>query len=475
MGQTAKFTIAVLLAVVATLGAVFWLGGLTATGYAGSTDPTEVILAMPTAGDLAEMIDAPGEVEPRKHVSISARVSAMIESLPFEEGQRVEGGERRGEGSVLVELDASDLEAALRSAQAQRAAQAAQIKVSEARLASQRAQITGIKASLAEARRNLERQSKLLASSDVSQSAVDEARRAVEELEAQLRSAEHQLEADRLNIQVLRHNLEAADADIARVQEDLKYTTITSPIDGVITRINAEEGELVVTGTMNNPGTVIMEVADLSRMLFIARVDEADIGRLAEGQPAIIVLQAYPDEQFAGTVESVALQHNTDATGGKYFETEIALDTNGRKIYAGLSGDARITVERQENVLKLPTQAVLGRRVDELPADIRQSSDHVQREKTYTAVVYRCIDEKAVATPVEIGPSDATHTVIRAGLEETNRVIVGPYKVLEGLRHDQSVIDEQAAAEGAAPDEGAEDQPHPTGAEPAAEAEPGDS
>ena len=106
-----------------------------------------------------------------------------------------------------------------------------------------------------------------LRTNDVSQVSCDDARFRVEELEAQLEGAQHTLEAARLNLKVLEHNLEVADEGIAQAKEALSYTTITSPIDGVVTRINAEVGEMVVTGMMNNPGTKILEVGDLSEML----------------------------------------------------------------------------------------------------------------------------------------------------------------------------------------------------------------
>ena len=424
--------------------------------------PARVIVAQPTRGTLAEIVEAPGNVEPRKDVSISARISATLQSLPFEEGDRVcDGKGEGGEASILAKLNASDLEASLKAAKANRAAQAAQIQVSRARLESQKANIRGIEASLAEARKTLQRQQQLYQSRDVSESAVDQARRSVRELEANLQSAKRTLEADQLNLEVLGHRVDSADADITRVEEDLEYTTIRSPIDGTVTRINAEEGETVITGTMNNPGTVILEVADLSEMLFIAQVDEADIGALEVGQPATITLQAYPDRDFEGTVEKIALKPDQSGTGTKYFETEIRMNIGEERIRVGLEGDARIITRRHEQAMLVPSQAVLGLRVDELPKDIRENDPNVKREKTFTPVVYRAVDGKALVTPVTIGPTDATRTLIEAGLEADAPVITGPYKTLENLNHDRAVKQEDdkaapetKAAESSAPDGG---------------------
>ena len=102
-----------------------------------------------------------------------------------------------------------------------------------------------------------------------------------------------------------------------------------------------------------------------------------------------------------------------------------------------------IETTKHENVINVPSQAVLGRSVDSLPLKIRENNPNVDTEKTFTPVVYRYIDEKAVVTPVKIGPSNLTHTVILSGIEEGEQIIIGPYKELEGLSHDKKVRDER--------------------------------
>jgi len=405
----------------------------------GKGDPTPVRVEKPTRGDLAEYVSVRAEVEPKVKVSISARVAARIVELPFEEGDGVR------EGDVLVRLDAADLEAALRSAEANRAARAAQIDVEKARLAGQRANIKGLEATLAQARLDLKRRRALLASNYVSQADVDVLACRVEELSAQLEAARHSLAASELNLEVLRQYLAAADAEIARARDNLTYTTITSPMDGTITRIHAREGEMVIPGTMNNPGTVIIEVADLSRMLLVAQVDETDVGKVRVGQRAIARIHAFPDEEFEGTVDTIALKHDIGQGGMKYYRTKILLKLNGRRIYPGLTADADIETAYHRDVLKVPSQAVLERRVDELPLDVRDGNPNVNMNKTYATVVYRLVDGKAVVTPVTIGASDKTHTVIASGLDEDADVIVGPYSVLESLTHDQELTDEREA------------------------------
>ncbi len=441
-------TIGVVVLIVGVIGVVAVLGP-GATG-GGEGVGTAVRLEAVEVGELVEVVSAPGQVEPVTNVTISARVSARIAEVPFDAGERVTKGDPDADppvpASVLLRLDSTDLEALLRSAQARRDGQAAQIEVEQSRIASQVATLEGTQASLDEAKRDLNRNRELVASGDVSQSAYEQSQMRHDELDSRYTSAKANLEASRRALKVAGYSLLAADADIERAKDNLSYTTITSPIDGVVTIVNVEPGELAVTGTMNNRGTVLLEVADLSTMLVVAQLDEADVGLVHEGQPARVRMLAYPDRIFDGTVRSVAL--SATRLGTKFFKTEILLDTHGEHIYSGLTADAEIEVARHTGVLTVPSQAVLGRPIDDLPVDIRDDSEFVDKDKTIATVVYRFIDGKAVVTPVKIGPSDVTHTVILGGLEAGERVIVGPYKALEGLKHDQSVKDEREEKDG---------------------------
>ena len=415
----------------------------------GAKKAETVQIAKAELGELVEFVSAPGEIEPRKKVEISAKFSARIIELPVEEGDEVSRGDPKAEppvpGSLLVQLDAKDLESQLVSAEAGRAALAAQVEVEKAAIASQRASLEGLGATLEEAERDSARKKGLLESQDISQSMYDPVKYRADELRARFTAAEHTLKSAELNIFVLEHNLEGADARIAQAKELLSHTTIRSPIDGVVTRINAEVGEMVMTGTMNNPGTVIMEVADLSQMLVVAQVDEADIGGLEVGQEAKVEVQAFADIDFKGTVDTIALMHNWSENRTKYFRTEILLDNdpNVKKLYSGLTADVDIQTRSHPDVIKVPSQAVLAREVDSLPLEIREKNAELDKNKTHATVVYRYNDGKAVVTPVKIGPSDLTHTIITAGLTEEDRIVVGPYKVLDSLKHDQDLKDER--------------------------------
>jgi HlyD family secretion protein len=437
--------ILVVVIVVAGLAAAF----VVQKRFAAAKKPTIVRVEETQPGELIEFVSAPGETEPKSRVEISAKASGRVELLPYDVGDRVTKGDPNANppipASVLVRLDSKDLESQLLSAQARREAQAAQIEVERARIASQKASLLGLTADCDQAKTDLARQKVLVAKQDVAQVTFELAALKVEDLAAQCEGAKHSLTASELNLQVLQHNLEAADAGIAQAKEALNYTTILSPIDGVVTRINAKVGEMVVTGMMNNPGTKILEVGDLSKMLVVAQVDEADVGKLELGQKARVFIDAYTSCEFTGKVYKLALANDLSRQGTKYYRTEILLETTSQRLHSGLTANVDIETHTYRDILAVPSQAVMTREIESLPLDIRDKSSHVDKLKTFATILFRYIDGKAVITPVKIGPSNLTHTIIEAGLEKGEKVVVGPYKELEKLKHDQVLKDEREA------------------------------
>ncbi len=447
MKKSRIILIVVIVVVVAASGVGVWVR----MKFKKGSEPTTVRIESPQRGKLIEFVSAPGEIEPLSNVEISAKVSARVVALPYAEGATVTKGNPDANPpvppSVLVQLDSKDWESQLVSAQASRDAQAAQIDVEKARIASQRANLGGLEASLKQAERDLERQKGLLATKDIAQATFDQSQAKFDELKSQYESAKHTLESAQLNLIVLQHNLEAANARIEQAKEALSYTTILSPIDGTVTRLNAEVGELVMTGTMNNPGTIIMEVGDLSEMLVVAQVDEADVGKLKVGQKARVHIQAWPDKIFDGEVRTVALSHKRSNQGTKYYEAEVLLIDPNEQVFTGMTADVDVAVAEHGEVLIVPSQAVLGRKVDELPVEIRDKLTEEEKEKAFASVVYVYNDGKAIATPVKIGASNTTQTVIKSGLKADGKIVVGPYKELEQLKHEQRIQDERESEE----------------------------
>jgi HlyD family secretion protein len=393
---------------------------------AGGQNGAEVITVSVEPDRLVRTISAPGDIEPRRKVNISARVSAQITQIPFEEGDYVK------EGDVIVRLEDKSLKADLASNEAS-------LKGAEARL-------EGSRASYINAVADWERIDSLYKSNDVSKAELDAA-------EARLRMSESDLNATEQNVEVAR-------AGVTRSFENVGYTVIRAPMNGRITRLHSEVGE-TVTGSVTNFGTVILEMADLTEMLVNAEIDESDIAPVRIGQTARVYINAFDGQIFEGTVESIALQHTIDPTDrSKYYKTEILLHLDAdTQIFAGLTANVDVEVETLEGILKIPSQAVIDKRVDELPTEI-SDSQVIDKNKTFARVVFVFKDGKAVETPVKIGPSDLTATAVLAGIESGAEVIVGPWKTLQELNHNKAVhkrkpkeAEDKPAEDTAAPDE----------------------
>lgn len=385
--------------------------------------PTEVRLETVGPGDLSKSIAAPGQIEPKTSVKISAQVSARIVALPFRENDEVK------KGDVIVRLDSRDL--------------AAVLDATRAALKGEQARLEGAQAELMRAQSDRDRTKKLASTGDVAAAALEQAETAYLRAVSNLRSAEF--------------SVEAARAQIVRAEKDLENTTMVSPIDGTITTLDAEVGELVVVGTLNNAGSVIMQIADLANMVLKARVDESNVLPVKDNQVCKVYINAYGEKPFKGHVERVELQRKVDRDNTGYFETWIPLELeHGQKLRSGLTANCEIEVESLRGVLVVPSQAVVDRKVDELPRAVTDGNAQITRGNTFARVVFRLEDvpgkttedgravKKVVAVPVQVGSSDLTRTVVLAGLKGGETVVTGPFKVLQGLKHDQEVVEETA-------------------------------
>ncbi|QOI99925.1 MAG: efflux RND transporter periplasmic adaptor subunit [Phycisphaeraceae bacterium] len=374
---------------------------------------TKVRVGAVERGDLIRVVSAPGYIEPRTKVDISAQVSARIVALPFREGQRARKGE------TLVRLESDDLQALLDSARAS--------------LRSEESRLEGVRATYEQADRDLRRQRELLGSKDIAPQVYE----AAEARWLELKSALEQVE----------RSIDIARANIKRAEKDLANTVISAPFDGVISQLNAEVGELVVVGTLNSPGSVIMRFSDLSRMLMRARIDEANIMPVEGGQRCRVYINAFPGSVYRGVVERVRPTRQVGSDQTAYFETEIAVELPEDNALSGMLANVDVEVETLAGVLKVPSQAVVDRAVDDLPAALRESP-LVDSGKKYVRVVWTIEGGRARATPVIAGASDLTHTVVVQGVAEGSSIIIGPYKTLLSLKHEQRVEDDRGEGNG---------------------------
>jgi len=389
----------------------------------GGDAVTEVRMSEVKQGVLVESVSAPGVVEPKRKVDVSAEVSARILELPRREGARVK------KGDVLVRMDGRDLQAALSGAEARRDGD-------RFRLEAERSRIQG-------ARQNQENVQAIRARLQALYDTGDVSRQQLDDAIARARDVESQVQAAEKTIAQLEKSLAASEATIEQSREAVRRTVISSPIDGVVTYLKAEVGELAVVGIMNSPGTLIMTVADLGEMRLNSKVAETDIARVAVDQGAKVYVNAYKDEPFEGKVSEIALQRTLEKDGTGSFKVLVNLDLKGRQIFSGLTGNVDIDIARQEGLM-VPSQAVVERPVNDLPQGIKDNP-LVQKSRRVTQVVFRVVDGKAVMTPVSTGTSNLTDTLVKDGLKAGDMIITGPYRVLEKLKDGEVVQKEDAS------------------------------
>lgn len=378
--------------------------------------PLEVKMEPVQRANIIHTIEAPGEVEADVEVEISAQVVSRIEQLPFREGDPVQPGE------LLVQLDSIDYQAQVHSA--------------EAAIKRLESSILVMEADLAKSLRDLEKSQRLFQAKAISSTEVAD----LETLVAK----------DRARMAMARAELAEAQAMLIKAKEDLADTTIRSPIGGIISQLKAEVGEVVMVGTMNNAGTVIMTVSDPNTMVVRAEIDETDVPLVKEGQPAFIHLQ-YDERTLQGKVLRISpkgVKANAGLTAANpdevaTFETIISIDSPPPDVRLGMTANVEIQVDDRSGVLSIPSQAVLHRRAKDLPAELakRLAEDSGVRgageqdpTKRYHQVVFVAHEGHAQCRLVRTGVSDDRHVEIVQGLQLGEMVISGPYRIFDKLK-----------------------------------------
>ena len=346
---------------------------------------------------LSSKVKATGEITPEKKVDISAKVVGEIIGLPVVEGQQVRAGQ------LLVEIERDLYEAARDQARA--ALRQAQVSVRRQEV------------QLADAERNLRRVTELHAQDLVSQEVLDAAQLGVD--------------TTRVELEVQRHAVDQYRSALERTEDDLARTSIRSPMDGIVIQLNAEQGETVVPGSTNLPGSVIMTVADMSVLLAEVEVSEVDVVNVALDQPAEVNVDALGSEPLSGRVVEIATSGRRDPTQGTIrFSVEVALDDPDPALRPAMTAKVDILTATRENALAVPIQAVVKRTLGEDGDELRGTE---ARGVDEADVVYLIEDDEAAVRPVSTGVADELFVEITEGLGEGEQVIVGPYRTLKDL------------------------------------------
>lgn len=346
---------------------------------------------------LSSRVKATGEITPEKKVEISAKVVGEIIGLPVVEGQEVRAGQ------LLVEIERDLYEAARDQARA--ALRQAQVSVRRQEV------------QLADAERNLRRVKELHAQDLVSQEVLDAAQLAVDTAEVEIEAQQHAVEQYR--------------SALERTEDDLARTSIRSPMDGIVIQLNAEQGETVVPGSTNLPGSVIMTVADMSTLLAEVEVSEVDVVDVALGQQAEVNVDALGSEPQSGRVVEIATSGRRDpAQGTIRFSVEVALEDPDPALRPAMTAKVDILTATREEALGVPIQAVVKRTLGDDGDEVQGTEAKGLDESD---VVYLIEDGEAVVRAVTTGVADELFVEVTQGLDDGEQVIVGPYRTLKDL------------------------------------------
>ncbi|HEV8631847.1 MAG TPA: efflux RND transporter periplasmic adaptor subunit, partial [Thermoanaerobaculia bacterium] len=354
--------------------------------------------------DISEVVKATGQIDPRVKVNISAHVVAKIARLFVVEGQEVKAGQ------PFLELEKYAF-----SADRDRAAAAREIANSQKRQA---------QVDLANAELQLGRTRNLKAQGIASREQLDAA-------ELRERSA-------RLQLEQAGESIREAQAGLERAQDELRKTTLFAPITGRVIQLSAKEGEVVVSGTMNNPASIIATVADLSELLIEVDVDETDIVDVALAQPAELQVDAIPDSKYHGKVVEIGSSgysrpQQPDVT---FFKVKILLTDPDQRLRPGMSARAEIKVATHDHTVVVPVETVVYRQPLGPDGKPKRAAGAGEEEVKVAFVVDK---GKAVQRAVTTGIADATHVEITTGIKDGEQVITGPHRILKNLDNGDAV------------------------------------
>jgi HlyD family secretion protein len=368
-----------------------------------------------TNRDITMVISASGSIRPKRKVDISASNIGKVTKVAVKEGEYVR------KGQFLLQIDPVELESTV-----------ARI---EAMLEAAKANEKQATAQAAQAKNDYERAKTLLEGGYRTTQEVDAAKTSYDVAVARLEANEQDIAQYRANLEAARHSL--------------KEVTIIAPMSGIVTRRNAEEGEIAIMGTLNNLGTVLLTIADLSTIETEIEVDETEVTHMKLGDRAKVTLDAFPDTSFAGEVTEIGnspiVSGASSAQQGVDFKVVITILDTIPNVRPGLSADAEITVASAKGVPAIPIQSLTARRKRDLKgykaAADTTAADTTNSEAGETDVegVFIVKDGKAVFRPVTIGISSQKYFEVASGLAPKDKVVSGNFKAIRELKDGQRV------------------------------------
>ncbi len=370
----------------------------------------KVEFGSPSASTVVQTITAPGVIELVEQADIAPETMGQVIAVHVERGDRV------NEGQLLLELDDSNAKALLDSVDAR---------------------IERLKGGIESAQADME---KAIRDSQGFRSLADRGFSTPTEVA----DAQTLLAKMTASLAMSRFDLKEAQASRKANLEALSKTRIVAPIAGVVIDMDVEVGEIVIAGTTNLPGSVLLTVGEIDRKQVRADVDETDVSLVSSGQTVEIFLQSDQEQTLVGEVELVA------PTGKKEgevvsFETIVAIEGDQPQLRPGMTATLEIEVKRRENVLTVPVQAVVNRRFKDLPdnelfrewAKLQtkgpgETDDDIRSR--FVPVIFVKDDKTARARPVGIGISDKDRIEVLSGIDKDDQIVIGPFRALDEIK-----------------------------------------
>jgi HlyD family secretion protein len=354
--------------------------------------------------ELVSKVSANGQIDAQRKVDLSANVMGQIVNLAVREGDVVK------KGDFLLQIDRKQLTASAEGAEA-----------SVRALFSDR---DAARANLAEAERTYQRTRNNFDQKIVPAAELDKARTTVD--------------SARANVSSIEQRIQQARSNVAAARDTLSKTTMTAPMAGIITALPVEEGEVAVIGTMNNAGTKLLTIADMSVVEAVMEVDETDVPNVKVGQRATVTIDAYPNKTYEGVVTEVGSSPMTAQRAGASgeainFEVKIQLTTPPAGVRPGFSASADIITGTREKALAVPLQALVVREKPGSKAGKAQDEEGVYVHK----------DGKVSFVPVSTGLAGDTNIEITKGLTEGQQIVTGPFRALRDIKDGSKVREEK--------------------------------
>src|SRR5271165_6446899 len=412
--------------------------------------------------NLASVVSASGEIKPKTYVNIGANAFGKIVKLHVREGDRVK------KGQLLAQLENVQSSADVNATRASVQAAETDAVAADAALKTSLADLNRAKSDADHARLDWDRAQGLYNAALIAKQDYDLKKAAWESAEAGLAQAQARVAQAKAQKDSMDKHITQNQANLTRVSDVLQKTAYAAPFDGVITNLPVREGETVVIGIQNSPGSTLMTIADMSIITSEVKVDETDIVNVRLGQPADVTIEAIPQKVFHGIVTEIGDNAIVRSTGvatsqatsasqeAKDFKVVVTLTDPPPDLRPGLSSTAKITTATRSNVLSIPIQALTVRtQADLVPKDAIKDIRNVEaassapngasKQKEEIQGVFVIRNKKAQFVPVDTGISGTTDIEITKGLQDGDEVITGSYKVLRTVKPGTSVkIDNSA-------------------------------